>query len=42
MKAKKAKVFWAMKASKDKGEDFYDPERSDNIFGKKSNVIGTV
>ena len=31
----KAKVLWKMKAAKDRGEKFYDPERKDNIFGKK-------
>ena len=32
----KKRVLWRMKAAKDKGgEDFYDPERNDNFFGKK-------
>ena len=31
---KKAKAFWKMKAAKDSGEDFYDPDRKDNILGR--------
>ena len=27
----KAKALWKMKAAKDSGEDFYDPDRKDNI-----------
>ena len=29
-----ARALWKMKAAKDKGEDFYDPERKDNILGR--------
>ena len=29
--SQKAKPFWKMKAARDSGEDFYDPERKDNI-----------
>ena len=31
----KAKAFWKMKAAKDRGEEFYDPERKDNFSVKK-------
>ena len=31
---KKAKDLWKMKAAKDAGDDFYDPEREDNILGR--------
>ena len=34
MKPKKAKALWKMKAAKDRGEDFYDPDRKDNILGR--------
>ena len=30
----KAKAFWKMKAAKDRGDNFYDPERKDNILGR--------
>ena len=30
--AQKAKVLWIMKAAKDAGEEYYDPERADNIL----------
>ena len=30
--AQKAKALWAMKAAKDRKEDFYDPARKDNIL----------
>ena len=33
--SEKAKAFWRMKAAKDRREDFYDPERKDNILGRK-------
>ena len=33
--AQKAKALWAMKAAKYRREEFYDPARKDNIFGKK-------
>ena len=32
--AQKAKSIWKMKAAKDSGEDFYDPDRKDNILGE--------
>ena len=32
--SQKAKVLWAMEAAKDRGEEYYDPPRKDNIFGK--------
>ena len=38
----KAKALWKMKAAKDRREEFCDPERKDNIFGKKQNATGTV
>ena len=31
----KARALWRMKAARDSGGDLYDPERKDNIFGKK-------
>ena len=37
----KAKALWKMKAVKDRREDFYDPERKDNIVERKK-TIGTV
>ena len=30
----KAKALWKMMAARDSGEDFYDPERTDNILGR--------
>ena len=30
----KAKALWKMKAARDSGEDFYDPERKDKILGR--------
>ena len=30
----RAKAMWAMKAAKDRGDDFYDPARKDNILGR--------
>ena len=32
--SQKAKALWKMKAARDSGEDFYDPERNDNILGR--------
>ena len=32
--AQKAKAFWKMKAAKDAGEEYHDPEREDNILGR--------
>ena len=32
--AQKAKALWKMKAAKDAGEEYYDPEREDNILGR--------
>ena len=32
--AQKAKALWKMKAAKDAGEEYYDPERDDNIRGR--------
>ena len=34
MKPKKAKVLWKMKAAKDSGEEYHDPDRKDNILGR--------
>ena len=34
MEVKKAEAFWKMKAARDSGEDFCDPERKDNILGR--------
>ena len=31
--AQKAGAQWAMKAAKDRKEEFYDPARKDNILG---------
>ena len=36
MGGKKAKSLWKMKAARDSGEDFNDPERKDNIWRKNS------
>ena len=33
--SQKARALWKMKAARDCGEDFYDPERKDNILGRK-------
>ena len=33
--AQKARALWAMKAAKDRKEEFYDPAHKDDIFGKK-------
>ena len=33
--AQQAKASWAMKAAKDRREEFYDPARKDNILGRK-------
>ena len=32
--SQKARVLWRMKAARGCGEDFYDPERKDNILGR--------
>ena len=32
--SQKATAFWKMKAAKDRREDFYDPERKDNVKGR--------
>ena len=32
--AQKARSFWAMKACKDRKEEFYDPAREDDILGR--------
>ena len=32
--AQKARALWAMKAAKDRREEFYDPARKDNILGR--------
>ena len=32
--SQKAKALWKMKAARDGGDDFYDPERKDNILGR--------
>ena len=32
--SQKAKALWKVKAGTDSGEDFYDPERKDNILGR--------
>ena len=33
--SQKAKDLWAMKAAKDRGEEYYDPARKDNILRRK-------
>ena len=35
----KAKALWKMKAAKDRGEDFYDPERKENILGRNKTLL---
>ena len=32
--AQKAKALWKMKAAKEAGEEYYDPTREDNIWGR--------
>ena len=34
MQVKRQRPFWKVKAGIDSGEDFYDPERKDNILGR--------
>ena len=34
MEVKKTKALWKMKAARDSGDNFYDPERKDNILGR--------
>ena len=40
--AQKANALWKMKAAKDAGEEYYDPEREDNILGEKQDTISTL
>ena len=40
--AQKAKALWKMKAAKDAGEEYYDPTREENIFGKKQDKISIL
>ena len=40
--SQKAKAFCKMNAARDSGDDFYDPERKDQRFGKKQNTTGIV
>ena len=37
--SQKAKALWAMKAAKDREEEFYDPARKDNILGRKQTKL---
>ena len=32
--SQKANALWKIKAARDRGEEFYDPERKDNILGR--------
>ena len=32
--SQKARALWRMKAARDSGEEFYDPERKDNSLGR--------
>ena len=34
MRVKKAKALWAMKAAWNRGEEFYDPARKEDILGR--------
>ena len=34
--AQKARALWALKAAKDRKEEFYDPARKDNIAGRNT------
>ena len=34
--SQKAKALWKMKAARDSGEDFHDPERKDNFLGRNT------
>ena len=40
--SQKAKALWAMKAAQDRGDEFYDSARKENIFGKETDKIGVV
>ena len=33
--SQKAKALWAMKAAQDRGDEFYDSARKENILGRK-------
>ena len=35
-------ALWKMKAAKDAGEEYYDPEREDNILVRKQDTISTL
>ena len=39
--AQKGKALWKMKAAKDAGEEYYDPEREDNILVRTQDTIST-
>ena len=36
MKLQRVRAVWKMKAARGSGEDFYDPERKDNILGRST------
>ena len=36
--SQKARALWRMKAARDSGEGFYDPEREDNILRRKKQL----
>ena len=40
--SQKAKALWAMKAAKDKGDEFHDSARKGNILGRKQTGPGVV
>ena len=37
-----AKAFWAMRAAKDRKEEFCDPDREEDISRRNKNAIGVV
>ena len=40
--SQKAKALWAMKAAKDRGEEFYDPAGREYHYGKETDTTGAV
>ena len=38
-KSQKARALWTVKTAKDRGEDFYDAERKDNILGRNKSRL---
>ena len=40
--SQKAKARWKMKAARNSGDDFHDPESKDNILGRNKDATGTL